>query len=84
MSGRDAAQRHAMAFDDNDAMKRVAKVLPLREQVAHDLAYWLSQPMAERIAAVEVLRRQSLDLANPLDAQPRLQRVCRIARRQRR
>lgn len=43
---------------------------------ARDLAYWLSRPMAERIAAVEALRKPVLE-ALPLDQQ-RLQRVYRV------
>ena len=43
---------------------------------ARDLAYWLSRPMAERIAAVEALRKPVLE-ALPL-AQQRLQRVYRV------
>ena len=41
-----------------------------------DLAYWLSRPVEERIAAVESLRRDAL-AARP-EAEPRLQRVCRV------
>lgn len=41
-----------------------------------DLQYWLSQPVQVRIAAVEELRRQMAGY----DAEPRLQRVCRVAR----
>jgi hypothetical protein len=43
---------------------------------ARDLAYWLSRPMAERIAAVEALRLPVVE-ALPL-AQQRLQRVYRV------
>ncbi len=43
---------------------------------ARDLAYWLSRPMAERIAAVEALRQPVLE-ALPL-AEQRLQRVYRV------
>ena len=39
-----------------------------------DLQYWLAQPVQARLAAVEELRRQMAGY----DAQPRLQRVCRI------
>jgi hypothetical protein len=61
----------------------VDKTLTLQKtknQAAADLAYWLSRPMAERIAAVEVLRREAF--ANTFaDAEQRLQRVCRVAQR---
>jgi hypothetical protein len=43
---------------------------------ARDLAYWLSRPMAERIAAVEELRRPVIE-ALPL-AEQRLQSVYRV------
>ena len=69
------------AFDDNCDMHRVAKLVPMHHQQAADLAYWLSRPMADRIAAVETLRAQTLSPADPLDAEPRLQRVCRVAQR---
>ena len=46
------------------------------------LRYWRSRTPAERIAAVEELRRRHMGLA-PDDAEPRLQRVCRVAQRQR-
>jgi hypothetical protein len=59
----------------------IAKVIrktTLREanDDARDLAHWLSRPMAERVAAVEELRRPVLE-ALPL-AQQRLQRVYRV------
>jgi hypothetical protein len=41
-----------------------------------DLAYWLSRPVEERIAAVEKLRSDAL--AGRPDAEQRLQRVCRV------
>ncbi len=45
---------------------------------ARALAYWLSRPAAERIAAVEFLRRQYLGPG------ARLQRVLRVVERARR
>jgi hypothetical protein len=41
-----------------------------------DLQFWLSQPIQARIAAVEELRQQVAGYR----AEPRLQRICRIAR----
>jgi hypothetical protein len=41
-----------------------------------DLAYWLSRPVEERIAALEKLRSDVL--AGRPDAEQRLQRVCRV------
>ncbi|HRD97642.1 MAG TPA: hypothetical protein PLA97_14720 [Rubrivivax sp.] len=46
-----------------------------------DLAYWLSRPMAERVAAVEALRQQAMGAKATEHAEPRLQRVCRITQR---
>jgi hypothetical protein len=43
-----------------------------------ELAYWLSRPPSERLAAVEFLRRQIIDPG------ARLQRVLRIVDRERR
>lgn len=44
-----------------------------------DAAYWLSRPPAERLAAVEELRREYHRWRH--DAEPRLQRVSLVARR---
>jgi len=72
----------AQALGDNRCMDRIVKRAPKRQQQASDLAYWLSRPMAERIAAVEVLREQASMPPEHSHAEPRLQRVCRIAQRQ--
>ena len=64
-------------------MIRTAARLRHGEQEAKDLAYWLSRPMAERLAAVEFLRQQA-SADESTDAEPRLQRVCRVAQRPRR
>ena len=40
------------------------------------LRYWLSRPVAERVAAVETLRQHYI--AQHFDVEPRLQRVCRV------
>jgi hypothetical protein len=52
-------------------IERVIRKTTLHEanDDVHDLAYWLSRPVAERVAAVEAL---------PL-AEQRLQRVYRVA-----
>ena len=63
-------------------MIRTAQRMPKRRQQATDLAFWLSRPMAERLAAVEALRLQRDAPAESPDAEPRLQRVCRVAQRQ--
>ncbi len=62
-------------------MEKLVERVPLRNRQAAELAYWLSRPMAERIAAVESLRQQMSNPANAADAEPRLQRVCRVAQR---
>lgn len=44
-----------------------------------ELDYWATVPMADRIAAVEVLRRRVFGGTDA--ARPGLQRVCRVTRR---
>ncbi len=41
-----------------------------------DFAFWQTQSDLERLKAIEILRQQYINLKK--DAQPRLQRVCRI------
>ena len=53
-------------------------IRPLHEQPS-DLQYWLSKSPSERIAAVEVLRRQMI--GEPSGTGSRLQRVCSITTR---
>ena len=59
-------------------IERVVRKTSLRQanDDARDLKYWLSRPMAERIAIVEELRKPVLE-ALPL-AEQRLQRVYRV------
>jgi hypothetical protein len=60
------------------SMQRVVQKKPLHpadSRVKGDLQFWLSQTVAARLAAVEVLRQQM----GGQDAERRLQRVCRIA-----
>jgi hypothetical protein len=64
-------------------MDPIVNIVKRQNQAQHDLAYWLSRPMAERIAAVEVLRQQFFAQTHPGHAEPRLQRVCRVTQRQR-
>jgi len=64
-------------------MKRIVSKVRRQAQGAADLAYWLSRPMAERVAAVEVLRIQAESPSGQDHAEPRLQRVCRVSHRQR-
>lgn len=48
-------------------------------QEPRDLEYWRSLPMAERVAAVEIIRREFHGWSD--ETLPRLQRVCRIVKR---
>jgi hypothetical protein len=63
-------------------MERTIRRIRRGAEAAADLAYWLARPMAERIAAVEHLRQQAAFTSGPDHAEPRLQRVCRVVRRQ--
>jgi hypothetical protein len=76
------------ACGDNRKMEKVLTRIPRDAQAGADLAYWLSRPVSERLAAVEVLRQQAFGISNPNtagepDAEPRLQRVCRVVQRSR-
>ena len=58
-------------------MQRVVQKIslhPANSKVTGDLQFWLSQPVAARLAAVELLRQQ---MWGP-DAERRIQRVCRV------
>lgn len=50
-------------------MELVTNKVKRSDEAAADLAYWLSRPMAERIAAVEVLRQQAFGGKAPHDAE---------------
>ena len=65
-------------------MDRIVSRIPKRQKQAADLAFWLSRPMAERIAAVEALRLQAVTPPEPTDSEVRMLRVCRIAPRKQR
>jgi pyridoxine/pyridoxamine 5'-phosphate oxidase len=58
-------------------LEKVVKKRGVRESAStqEDLAYWLSRPPEERVAAVDYLRRQYYGNA------ARLQRVARVIRR---
>lgn len=58
-------------------IQKIVKKYRLQESAATqaDLAYWLSKPPEERVAAVDYLRRQYYGNAT------RLQRVARIVQR---
>ncbi len=71
-------------------MNRIVHLTTLRRQSAEDLAYWLSRPVTERLAAVEWLRQQhhagDVDpvTGEPIDLAAPIQRVCRVVQRERR
>ncbi len=43
-----------------------------------DVAWWLTRPIVDRLAAVEVLRRRAYGIDDAVGS--RLQRVCRVIR----
>ena len=59
-------------------IERVVNKLPLKSAPS-DLQYWLSKTPTERVAAVEVLRRQVIGEYSGTES--RLQRVCTIISR---
>lgn len=62
---------------DQDREEKIVKKVDRRDhdQIKADLAYWLAKSPAERLEAVEILRRQR-------DGDPgRLQRVVKVIRR---
>lgn len=65
-------------------MERVIHEVRRGERAATDLAYWLSRPMSERSAAVEVLRQQAFGVRDGADAEQRLQRIYSVSQRPRR
>ena len=80
-SGRRFTETFAWPYviTDNKRMKMQRVVVktslhPQDGRESADLQYWLSKPVHARLAAVEVLRRQM----GGVDAERRLQRVCRI------
>ena len=72
------------AVIDNLSMIRRGKCTFGHRQEAVDLAFWLSRPMAERIAAVEALRQSNVAGDDSREAEPRIQRVCRVVHRTKR
>lgn len=56
-------------------MEKTLLIVPMKEQQS-DYQYWITRPVAERLEAVEALRRQYLELTKHVE--PRLQRVCRV------
>ena len=64
-------------------MQRVLSKVPRSQEARADLAYWRSRTMTERLTALQLLRLQHEGLADSPDAEPRLQRVCRVTQRTR-
>jgi DNA-binding HxlR family transcriptional regulator len=59
-------------------MEKIVHRTTLKEQPS-DHEYWLTQPVSERLAAVEQLRLEAFPLSNPDNhAKHRLQRVYRV------
>jgi hypothetical protein len=56
-------------------MEKVLNITNLSDHRT-DFAYWSNKSFSERLAAIELLRRNYLSLIK--DVQPRLQRVCTI------
>ena len=49
-------------------IERVLTITSLDEDTSQqDLAYWLSRPSEERLAAVELLRERVFDLPQPIE-----------------
>jgi len=57
-------------------MEKVVTIKQLKDKTS-SLQYWQSKPTIERLAAIELLRKQYIKFKYN-DVQPRLQRVCRI------
>jgi hypothetical protein len=62
-------------------MIRSVKRTSRHRQEAADLVFWLSRPMAERIAAIEALRQSNRSGDESREAEPRMDRVCRVIQR---
>lgn len=58
-------------------MEKVVRIVPLKNQPS-DYHYWLTRSVSDRLDAIELLRRQYLEMAH--DVEPRLQRVCRVVK----
>ena len=59
-------------------MKAVVSKTALHDE-PDEIAYWLTRPVAERIAAVEVLRQRVYGYDD--DTRAGIQRVCRVIHR---
>ena len=66
---------------DNYGMQKALQIVPRQQRADVDTKAWLQRPMAERMAAVELLRQQWEGMQGSPDAEPRLQKVCRVSER---
>ena len=82
MAGRGGDEFARFSLSDNRAMQPVVRITRMKDQAREDLHHWLSRSVQERIAAVEQLRLDHHG-ETTLDAEPRLQRVCRLVQRAR-
>ena len=54
-------------------IEKVLTITSLDEDTSQqDLAYWLSRPSEERLAAVELLRERVFDLPQPIERVPEI------------
>ena len=83
MAGGVGDEFEGLSLSDNRAMTPAVRITRLKDRARDDLRYWLSRSVAERIAAVEQLRRDHWGESADTDAEPRLQRVCRLVQRAR-
>jgi hypothetical protein len=68
---------------NNRSMTLTLRITPPQDQAREDRRYWLTRTPEERIAAVELLRRKYWDISDA-NAEPALERVCRMVRLHRR
>ena len=61
-------------------MEKVVKILNIKDKQS-DFAYWQKKSHKERLEAIEFLRQQYIKTQK--DAEPRLQRVCKVIERKR-
>ena len=62
-------------------MVKVARKIPLKEESNADVAYWRSRPPAERLRALDLLRRMYIKayVAPGKQRLPRVYRVVKLA-----
>ena len=60
-------------------MTTAARITRPQDQTRENLRYWLARTPQERIAAVEILRREHWGITD-VSAEPAMERVCRVVR----